>query len=257
MYKLLIADDEAIICGGLCHTINWGSIGVEVTATALDGEEALKLIREHHPQIAILDISMPFITGLELAEILAEEFPKMKTIILTAYKDFSYAQQAIKCRVFDYLTKPCHEEEVLRTVQRAIEEIRKEQDADVSLQIGSNGREENRQFEQGNKLTGQIKKYVSDHYREPDLSLKEVAKQFHISPSYLQHLLKKECDTNFSDLLNRARMEAAMEILQQGNKKIYEVAFEVGTNSSQYFSTKFKKYWGIEPRDVGKKPQKS
>lgn len=257
MYKLLIADDEAIICEGLHHTIDWKSIGVEVAATALDGEEALELIREHHPQIAILDISMPFLTGLELAEILSKEFPKMQTIILTAYKDFSYAQQAIKCRVFDYLTKPCHEEEVLRTVERAIEEIQKQQAAGVSSQIESDGHGEKGQPEQGNRLAGQIKKYVSDHYREPELNLKEVAKQVHISPSYLQHLLKKECDTSFSDLLNRARMEAAMEILRQGDKKIYEVAFEVGINSSQYFSTKFKRYWGIEPRDVGKKTENS
>ena len=98
----------------------------------------------------------------------------------------------------------------------------------------------------------QAMQYVRSHFAEPELNLQDVADAVHISASYLQALLKKYEHTNFSDYLNAVRMEAAMTLLKQGNSKIYEVAFCVGLNSSQYFSRKFKKYFGIEPRQVRK-----
>ena len=98
----------------------------------------------------------------------------------------------------------------------------------------------------------EIFEYIRHNYSDPDINLTDSAKALHISPSYLQTLLKKYDNTNFSDLLNRIRMEEAMKLLKEGNLKKYEVAFQIGLNSSQYFSRKFKKYYGIEPRDVQK-----
>ena len=125
MIDIIIADDDEIICEGMKNTIDWASIGVRVAGTANDGEEALELIQSRKPQIAILDINMPFIDGLTLASTVSERFPEIIVIILTAYREFQYAQKAIKYKVFDYLTKPCHNDDVRETVLRAAEQIRR------------------------------------------------------------------------------------------------------------------------------------
>ena len=266
MYKLIIADDDEIICNGLARVIDWKSAGVQVVATAFDGEEALKKIKLFHPEIVILDITMPFVSGLELAKLLNSEYADIRVILHTAYKDFEYARQAIKYHVFDFLTKPCHHNEVLFSVKQAIADIEKAgrtgETRDNDHDAGKNdisGISIDKTSGMGKEKPGyaqlmqmEIFEYIRHNYSDPDINLTDSAKALHISPSYLQTLLKKYDNTNFSDLLNRIRMEEAMKLLKEGNLKIYEVAFQIGLNSSQYFSRKFKKYYGIEPRDVQK-----
>ncbi len=244
MYNVLIADDDEIICEGLRRTADWASVDARVVDVAFDGEEALRKIGEHHVDIVILDINMPFVNGVELASILSEKYPGLIMIMLTAYKDFSYAQKAIKCRVFDYLTKPCHNDEVIDAVQRAVSQIGGAREKDRDEKLAAEGDHVS--------LTLQIVRYIRSHYDDPELNLKKVADAMHISTSYLQLLLKKREQTSFSEILNKIRMEKAMSLLRKNEARVYEVAFMVGFNSSQYFSRKFKKYYGIEPRDVRK-----
>lgn len=246
MYNILVADDDEIICEGLKRTVDWASVDARVVATAFDGEEALEKIGKYQVDIAILDINMPFVSGIELASALAEKYPKLVVIILTAYKDFQYAHQAIKCHVFDYLTKPCHNEEVLESVRRAICQITGSREADGRLQY----EEEEIQNE---SLASQIVKYIRCNYDDPEINLKKVADALHISTSYIQILLKKHEDTSFRELLNKVRMEKAMSLLRRGDARVYEVAYKTGFNSSQYFSRRFKMFYGIEPRDVRRK----
>ena len=508
MIDIIIADDDEIICEGMKNTIDWESIGVRVAGTANDGEEALELIQNLKPQIAILDINMPFLDGLTLASTISEQFPELIVIILTAYKEFQYAQKAIKYKVFDYLTKPCHNDDVKETVLRAVDQIRlrktepnlkinqhltdlifgeeidpvilREQcgifntddrfqvaalelycvstgnesgeienayqillsfykeyrnihlllrrarilllieyteedseediilllrsglnhlhsqeknvfalaagdiypgienvkksynDAKINMEyrssfpaghiivsgdlnsdsmhyvdhfvkceeeirssvaegnpdriiqaiedlfdkLGNDGNfsrdvcislatemliklyrdiDENtleaflknnrkilNRLNQENTIKGirgcvldgarelcryasEINKndqmavvskalaYIDEHFREADLSIKEVADDVHVSISYLQVLLKKYKDNSFSNYLNQVRMEEAMRLLKSENMKIFEVAFSSGFNSSQYFSRKFKSFYGIEPREVKKR----
>ena len=241
-YKLLIADDEEIICKGLASLIDWSSVNAEVVGTAFDGEEALNMIRREHPDIVILDINLPFINGLEIAGIAEKEYPKTRVIMLTAYKEFEYARTAVKYHVFDYLTKPCRNDEVKETVRRAIQDIEKERDI-----------KEERIKKTEKRKNGRITKimdYISTHYSDPDLTLKRLADDLYISPSHIQNLLHEE-NTSFSEILNRVRMEKAMELLTENDEvKIYEVAYMAGFNSSQYFSRRFKEYYGTEPKNV-------
>lgn len=128
MYKILIADDDEIICRGLATCIDWKKQDVQVVGTAYDGEMALEQVRSEPPDIVIVDINMPFMDGMEFSSIVREEFPWIKVIILTAYKEFQYAQKAVQMQVFGYLTKPFSNEEVTEIVGKAICSLREEKE---------------------------------------------------------------------------------------------------------------------------------
>lgn len=116
MLKLLIVDDDEIICAGIAACIEWKKHGVEVVGTAYDGEIGLEMARELHPDVMLVDINMPFMDGLELTYEVYQFAPHIKTILLTAYKEFEYAKRAIELKVFKYLSKPFSNEEILQAV---------------------------------------------------------------------------------------------------------------------------------------------
>ncbi len=106
MYKLLVVDDEEEVRQGLILKMEWHKYNCEVIGEAQNGMEALDMIEENVPDIIITDISMPLMNGLELSEHIQLNYPTVKTIILTGFDDFNYAQQAIKFGVEDYVLKP-------------------------------------------------------------------------------------------------------------------------------------------------------
>ncbi|HHW48347.1 MAG TPA: response regulator, partial [Clostridiaceae bacterium] len=123
MYKLMIVDDEFHIRDGIANAIPWNEYGVEIVGEAIDGVEALSKIRALLPDIVITDIQMDNMTGLELAEMLKTEFPKIKIIIISGYDEFDYAKKAVELGVFSYILKPIIPEELIEKVKKLIEEI--------------------------------------------------------------------------------------------------------------------------------------
>ena len=96
MLKVFLVEDESTIRETLRDTVPWESIGYTFAGEAADGEMALPLITDAHPDVLITDIRMPFMDGLSLSKLVLEEFPETKIIILSGYDDFEYARQAIE-----------------------------------------------------------------------------------------------------------------------------------------------------------------
>ncbi len=112
MYSLLIADDEAIIREGLLKLIDFAALGYRVCGEAANGETALNIIRAQCPDVVLIDIRMPRMSGLEaIARARADGYDG-KFIILSGYADFEYAKQAIAHGVSGYLGKPIDEDEL-------------------------------------------------------------------------------------------------------------------------------------------------
>ncbi|WP_110945139.1 response regulator transcription factor [Paenibacillus phocaensis] len=122
--KMLIVDDEAVICEGLRYTIDWTKLGVQVVGEAYDGREALRLIEEHGVQLVLSDIRMDGMDGLELAKQLQQRHPDVKVVMISGYEDFEYARQAIRLGVGDYLLKPVDIEELSAVVKNIVADIR-------------------------------------------------------------------------------------------------------------------------------------
>ncbi len=106
LYKLLIVDDEEEVRQGVIQKIQWDKFNFEIIGEAQNGREAIDIIEDNIPDVIITDISMPLMNGLELSEYIQLNFSTVKTIILTGFEDFNFAQQAIKFGVEDYILKP-------------------------------------------------------------------------------------------------------------------------------------------------------
>lgn len=126
MMKVIIVDDEPKLRQGLQTLIPWDSLGLTVTATAANGQEALAVIDQEQPDIAIVDIRMPLMDGLQLMQSVSSSGLELQVIILSGYADFEYAKQAIKYGVTGYLLKPVDIKEMTHTLIRVRERIEEE-----------------------------------------------------------------------------------------------------------------------------------
>jgi two-component system response regulator YesN len=131
MFKVFLVEDEIVVREGIRNNILWEQYGFLYSGDAPDGELALPLIRQIQPDLLITDIKMPFMDGLALIELVRKELPKTKIVIISGYDDFSYAQQAIRMGVEQYLLKPIAKEKIAETLvslQKKMEAERQQQE---------------------------------------------------------------------------------------------------------------------------------
>ncbi len=120
MLKLLIADDEHRVCQLIEKIIPWEEYDVKLTGVAYNGIDAFELIKELQPDIVITDIRMPGYDGISLIEKTRKLDSDISFIIVSGYRDFEYAQKALKFGAEDYLLKPISGDELKRIVQKVI-----------------------------------------------------------------------------------------------------------------------------------------
>ena len=145
MIKVIIADDEFRVCKLICNLIDWASLEMEIVGTAHDGLEAFRLIEIEKPDIIVTDIRMPGMDGLTLIGKAKAICPEAEIIIISGYRDFEYAQEAIKYGVNDYVLKPVKKEELEGTLENIrrrwhlrMENCTKEEEILFRLQNDSN-----------------------------------------------------------------------------------------------------------------------
>ncbi len=119
LLKLVIVDDEPILLQGLLNTYDWKRMGFQVAGTAQSGEQAIKVIEEVKPHVVLTDIRMKQITGLMVMEEIQKTELECLFIVLSAYRDFDYAQQACDLGAYAYLLKPIEDEKLQETMQGA------------------------------------------------------------------------------------------------------------------------------------------
>ncbi len=123
--RVVIADDESIRLLSLKTQLE--SLGLQVIGEAADGKQAVDLVMKLKPDMAILDIKMPEMDGLEAAKLIASQYP-IPIILLTAYSERTLAERAIEAGVFAYLMKPVSEEDLLPTILLARSRFQEFQD---------------------------------------------------------------------------------------------------------------------------------
>ena len=114
--KILVAEDETIIRLDLRDLLE--RAGFEVCAEAKDGEEAIELARSAEPDVAVLDVKMPKLDGIEAARRILEERP-IPIVMLTAYGQDELVSRAVEAGVFGYLVKPFREQDLLPAIAAA------------------------------------------------------------------------------------------------------------------------------------------
>ncbi len=126
MVKMLIVDDESFVRECLRTQIVWDSIGVEVSGTAKNGEEALQLYRESRPQLILSDVRMPKINGIELMRNIRQINAHVEFVFISGYQDFDYVKRALDYGASGYVLKPIETNELVEAIARAVKKIEKE-----------------------------------------------------------------------------------------------------------------------------------
>ena len=117
MIKVLLADDHAIVRAGLARIVE-ESGDIEVVAEASDGREALHLVLESPVDVAVIDISMPGLDGLEVAAQLLAAYPDLPIIILTMHEEEQYVVRAVEVGVMGYVTKRSAPEQLVAAIRK-------------------------------------------------------------------------------------------------------------------------------------------
>ena len=137
MYTYFIADDETKIRQGLRQLIDWEELGFYCVGEASNGEEALAAILEKKPDVALLDIRMPRLSGLEVARLARERNYEGSILILSGYSDFKYAQEAMRYDVKYYITKPVDEDELTAHLNKVREELEEKKNRSSAIEYYS------------------------------------------------------------------------------------------------------------------------
>ena len=228
MYRVVLVDDEHLIVKGLSSVVPWAKMGCEVVGTAYDGAGGLKLIRELRPDIVLTDIRMPNMDGLTMLAALRSEYPRMQMSVLTAYRDFEYARQALNLGVCRYMLKPSDMNEIIEAVTLMTQRL----DA-MPAEEAEPG---------GENPAGNFIVQAAIH-----LSLSDVADHVYVSQWHLSKLLNRVTGESFFDLLGGIRIGIAKDLLADPARRIHEVAENVGYTDVAHFSKSFKKHVGCTP----------
>ncbi len=237
MYRVMIIDDEMSARRLLQVSIDWKSLDMELVGEAESGIEAINIIDELRPDIVFVDISMPFMNGIEFIEVATKRYTDLMIIVLTGFDDFEYARQCVRLPVIEYLLKPIVRQEVTEVLTKIKEKLDKHN---------------SRTQEIGHEITPsdieKIMQYLRDNFTDSNINLTSVAQNFGFNPSYLSRKFKQETGKSFVEFLIKCRMERAI-VLAGTSKKMFCTANDVGIPDPNYFGRCFKKYTGSSYSD--------
>ena len=273
MYRVIIVDDEPIIVEGLQKGIDWENWNCEIVGTAGNGMEGLQLVRELKPDILISDISMTNMDGLTMVAAIKSEYPDIEVCLLTGFRNFEYAQQAIKLGVTRFLLKPSKIDELEEAIGAMTNNLKskgafddEESCAEVwnmecpvekylydafikDRPVVDESTGEKLKFTDANNyIVKNAIVYMYDNYKTK-FSLLDVAEYCFVSNWHLSKLLNRYTGKGFLEILNRIRLDKAKEILETTNIKILAVAEMVGFQDVTHFSRSFKSYEGVSPTE--------
>lgn len=256
MYRILVADDEPIERLVVTKKLQKFFPGQLEIFQAVNGREAAEIFERENCDIALLDIEMPGMNGLEASELIREKNRECSIVFLTAFDEFSYAKRAISVKALDYLLKPADDGELQTVIEEAmqISERRRKgasleaagREADVRRMEPGEG--ENPEITRISVVADKIRHYIELHYQE-DVSLQDLAGMMEYSDAYFCKIFKQCFDKSFIMYLSEFRMEKAKELLEDTMVNIKDVSSRVGYRDSNYFAKVFKRMTGNTPSE--------
>jgi len=246
MLKILLVEDEDLIRRGLHFQMDWTAMGCVVVDEASSGEEGLEKIGRLCPDVVITDVRMQDMDGLEMLE-RGLELHQFDAIIISGYGEFSYAQQAIRLGVSEYLLKPVDFNVLRASIQKIV--VRRQQKDLVQRQPDIPLAPDVDPGTVTNQYAAEMLRYIQEHYAER-ISLTDLSQRLNISCTHLNAKFKAELGYTFHDFLNYYRITRAVELQKQGGLKLYEIAEMVGFSDYKYFNKVYKKYVGYPPNKI-------
>jgi len=218
---------------------------------AKNGREALEVFEKDKIQIALLDIEMPGINGLEAAKIMREKREDVVFIFVTAFDNFSYAKQAISVRAIDYILKPYESKELVYAIEegkRLIDKYFSNPKEVESVEEDSLFTEENIGDIRLSLARETIENYIKSHYMD-DISMHNLAHVMNYSDAHFCKLFKQCFKVNFTAYLTEYRIGIAKKMLEDPRLNIKDIGNASGYTDSNYFARVFKRIAGCTPTE--------
>jgi two-component system, response regulator YesN len=245
--NILIVDDEPRTRQGLQRTLDSWNNGEFTILVAENGDEVMLIMEEKKIHILLTDIRMPEITGLQLLKNIKENGHSPVVIVISAYSEFEYAQEALRLGVVNYLLKPIGKKKLIEAVEEAVKVLVKQVRAGmIEKVVDEKIVDANTKMDSTKETIRKAITYIDQHLKE-ELTLKEVAAQVHLNPSYFSVLFKEQVKLNFSEYVTRRRIQRAKELVISTTLPINEIAEMAGYKTSKYFIKIFKEMEGMTP----------
>ncbi|MCI8800020.1 MAG: response regulator [Lachnospiraceae bacterium] len=234
MYRLGIADDEPKIVTGLREFYPWEDMGFTICVQARNGQELWEYMQNNHLDVVLTDISMPVMSGIELAQKLAGTSTVI--VFLSGYADFQYARQALHYNVYDYILKPVKYQELLDVFHkiRGILDMARSDAPSAPVCYYQT-------------IVDKVNQSILEDL--PGASLKSAAAKVRLSPGYLSSLYKQQTGQNLSQFILEAKMNCAGKMLSDGVLKVYQIAEKLGYEDPKNFTRAFRSFYGCSPRE--------
>ncbi len=265
--KILIVDDEPAICQGTERRLR------QITGTeteihqAYSPREAEALFSVVDPDLVITDIRMEEYDGLSMLEKMHELRDDFAAIIITAYDQFPYAQQAIRHGVSDFLVKPYTISELRSAITRVTESLKtseKKQDTEgfeeeypadgITPEKPENPSdfENNYEYKPGSIAACAID-YIHRHLGS-QITMEAVCEEMHVNYSYFSRQFKQQTGKSFSQIVTAEQMSWACARLRE-NWRVNEIADKLGYQNAESFSKAFVRVYGMSPRNYLQKKE--
>lgn len=242
-YKVIVVEDEERILKNIVRKINQVNAGFKVVGEAKSGKEALVFIDEAVPDVVFTDVKMPVMDGLELLEIVHDRYPYVKTVIISGYADFEYAQKAIAYGVVGYLLKPVEIEELRKLLDKLrimLDHERETLKAKFSLPS---------ELRTAEDVVVRLKQFLRENYAE-NINLNFLMEGIGYSVAYISKLFARKVGVSPYHYLIALRIGRAKYLLKNWKDlSIKQVAEMVGYPDQCYFSRIFKKITGKSPKE--------
>lgn len=244
MLKCVVVDDEYEIRQGICKYFPWDSVGFEVSADFDCARDALSYIRDHAVDAVLTDVRMPGMSGIDLIREIRDIGMNLPIVVLSGYRDFEYARQAMTYGVRHYIVKPARTKDIQAVFLQVATEIRSS---------GKNSPEPS--FQEHSIVSGKettdiirrINHYISLHYAEATLI--SMADYVGVTPHYLSSIYHQSTGQKLSNVLLDVRMRKAGQLLTTTHQHISEISALVGYDSANSFSRAFRMYYHVTPRE--------
>ncbi|MDD7201693.1 MAG: helix-turn-helix domain-containing protein [Sphaerochaetaceae bacterium] len=256
MLKILIADDEFPELGFLHDMVARHFQGNAEIRCVQNGREAVDTALLWNADIALLDIEMPVMKGIEAAKRILGKNPLTRIIFITAYPLFTYAHEAVRMGASDYILKPVDTDGVITAVEKASKQIELQRQLEGSSAGSNPASDDDEGTDKASQLVAKIQQYIRHNYALYTLSLDSVSSILGMNASYLSSLFKKCTGVNFIDYVTDQRISAAKVLLDDPLRSTAEIASMIGYESASYFTRAFKKRTGMTPTEYRKvRPQ--
>ena len=251
-FRLLVVDDDIEVAYYIKNELSdWYKIDM-----APNGREALKmLLTSDDYDLVISDVIMPEMDGLTFLRQLKSNtnISDIPVILLTSKAEVSDRLEGLKKGADAYLAKPFNMEELHILIDNLVDNVRRLRGKFTGAQRQEDKVENVVVKGNNDALMERIMKTINENLSDPDFNVDKLTEEVGLSRTQLHRKMKEITGISTGEFIRNLRLEQAVRLIREGKINIAQVAYSVGFNNQTYFSTVFKRYYGVTPTEFAEK----